>query len=55
MTGSGAGETVPCETCGTPTHMTGTKRCDDCWEVERRLGEYLRRGGANAREEKARR
>jgi hypothetical protein len=33
---------VPCETCGDPTHMTGTRRCDGCWEVEHRLGDYLK-------------
>ncbi len=27
--------TVPCELCGTPTRMLGTKRCDPCREVER--------------------
>lgn len=30
-------KTVPCELCGTPTPMTGTKRCDRCWELERRV------------------
>lgn len=30
-------ETVPCELCGKPTTMTGTKRCDPCWELERRI------------------
>ena len=34
--------TVPCETCGTPTTYTGTKRCNNCWEVEGRLATYLR-------------
>jgi hypothetical protein len=28
-------ETVKCELCGELTAMTGTKRCDRCWEVER--------------------
>ena len=41
---------VPCETCGAPTLMDGTKRCDGCWEVERRLKAYLIRGGERARE-----
>ena len=41
---------VPCKTCGTPTHMKGTQLCDPCWEVERRLENYLHRGGTNARE-----
>lgn len=30
-------ETIPCELCGTPTHFTGTKRCDRCWELETRI------------------
>ena len=38
-------ETVPCGTCGEPTSMLGTKRCDGCWEVEARLAGYLRVGG----------
>jgi hypothetical protein len=29
--------TVPCELCGTPTPMTVTKRCDRCWELEKRI------------------
>ena len=28
---------VPCELCGKPTAMTGTKRCDRCWELETRI------------------
>ena len=28
---------VPCELCETPTRMTGTKRCDSCWELGRRI------------------
>ncbi len=35
-------ETIPCETCGQPTPMLGTKRCDGCWEVEHRLGDYMK-------------
>lgn len=27
--------TVPCELCGMHTPMTGTKRCDGCWGMER--------------------
>ena len=30
-------ETVPCGLCGTPTPMTGTRRCDRCWELESRI------------------
>ncbi len=33
---------VPCETCGTNTPNTGSKRCDSCWEVEKRLQHYVR-------------
>jgi hypothetical protein len=28
---------VRCEICGLPTRMTGTCRCDRCWELETRL------------------
>jgi hypothetical protein len=34
--------TVPCDTCGEPTTFTGTKRCNNCWEVERRIQDYAR-------------
>ena len=34
-------DTVPCETCGAPTYMTSTKRCNDCYEVELRLPKFL--------------
>lgn len=34
-------ETVPCETCGEPTTYTGTKRCNNCYEVETRLDKFL--------------
>lgn len=30
-------EVVACGVCGTPTRMLGTKRCDRCWELERRI------------------
>jgi hypothetical protein len=29
--------TVPCEICGKPTRMIGTRRCDRCWELEMRI------------------
>jgi hypothetical protein len=41
--------TVPCGTCGVPTRMTGTKRCDSCYEVEHRLAFYLNDGGDRAK------
>lgn len=28
---------VPCGICGTPTAMSGTRRCDRCWELETRI------------------
>lgn len=39
---------VACETCGEPTPMLGTRRCDGCLEVESRLGSYLRTAGGRA-------
>jgi len=41
-------EEVDCETCCAKTFNSGTKRCDSCWETERRLFDYLMRGGAKA-------
>lgn len=32
---------VPCDICGKPTIFAGTRRCDDCWEVERKLDRKL--------------
>lgn len=29
--------TVPCVICDDPTRHVGTKRCDRCWELERRI------------------
>lgn len=28
---------VPCKWCGTPTPSLGTKMCDRCWELDRRI------------------
>lgn len=28
---------IPCKYCGKPTFMMGTKMCDHCWELERRI------------------
>lgn len=28
---------VPCGLCSRPTTMTGTRRCDRCWELETRI------------------
>jgi predicted ATP-dependent serine protease len=33
---------VPCTTCGFQTTFNYTGRCNNCWEVERRLKEYLK-------------
>ena len=32
---------IPCLTCGQPT-PNGSQRCNNCWEVERRLANYLK-------------
>jgi len=32
---------IPCETCGKPTNYLSTKRCNNCWEFERRFADYL--------------
>ena len=39
--------TVPCATCGQPTTYTGTKRCNNCHEVETRIVSYA--SSANGR------
>lgn len=31
-------ETVPCGICGKETDFTGTERCNNCWELENRIG-----------------
>lgn len=30
-------KSVACEICGEQTPMIATKRCDRCWELERRI------------------
>jgi len=35
-------QTVPCETCGKSTPYLGTKRCNNCWEVEGRFATYMK-------------
>jgi hypothetical protein len=32
---------VPCETCGSLTTYKKRKKCINCWEVERRLSDYV--------------
>jgi hypothetical protein len=32
-----ATEITDCALCGQPTRMVFTKRCDPCWELERRI------------------
>lgn len=32
---------IDCELCGQKTKMTGTKRCDRCWELETRIASDL--------------
>lgn len=35
-------ESVPCKFCTQPTPMTATRLCNNCWEVTRRLEDFLR-------------
>ena len=35
-------EFVKCETCGVTTPYVGTKRCNDCYEVEKRLRDAVK-------------
>ncbi len=35
-------ETISCEVCGSLTQYLETKRCNNCWEVERRIDQYLK-------------
>jgi hypothetical protein len=37
---------MPCETCGKDTTNFGTKCCDNCWEVESRLDQYIQNSTA---------
>lgn len=30
-------QTIPCGLCAKPTFMLSTKRCDPCWELEKRI------------------
>lgn len=30
-------KTIPCELCGKPTNMLGSRRCNGCWELEIRV------------------
>ncbi len=41
-----------CVICGKPTTMLGTRRCDNCWEVERRLASYIESPAGKANVEK---
>lgn len=46
-------DVAECGTCGAPLPLFSSEamaheRCNDCWEVERRLVGYLRRGGRHA-------
>lgn len=37
MVGSSPKPTVACRICSNPTPMLGTKLCDRCWELEKRI------------------
>ena len=43
-------ETVPCTICTKPTHSTGTKLCDRCWEMDRAYESLLRESPGKAHE-----
>ena len=34
-------DTVPCKFCRKPTKMEGTMMCDNCWEVDKRIDEFV--------------
>jgi len=34
-------KTMPCEICGKPTKYLNTRKCNNCWEISRRIDEYL--------------
>jgi hypothetical protein len=34
-------DTIPCRICGNPTTFNGTELCDNCWEVTRRLSDFV--------------
>ena len=34
-------ETVPCKFCGTLTIYTATKLCNNCWEFEHRIDQFI--------------
>ena len=34
-------ETVPCKFCGEPTIYTATKLCNNCWEFEHRIDQFI--------------
>ena len=34
-------DTIPCSVCGEPTNFDGTKLCNNCWEVKRRLRDFI--------------
>jgi len=34
-------DTIPCTICNTPTEMTGTKKCDRCWNIDAGLNSLI--------------
>lgn len=42
-------QTVACRFCKAPTPMTGTKLCDPCWEVDKRIDWFVRSQGGRDR------
>jgi hypothetical protein len=35
-------ETMPCMFCGQSTPYLGTKKCDNCWEVDGRIDDFAK-------------
>lgn len=33
---------IPCDICNCPTLFIVTRRCNNCWEVENRIDQYLK-------------
>lgn len=42
-------DTVPCKYCDKETHCTGTRMCNLCYEVDRRIDQFARSTGGRER------
>ena len=41
-------QTIPCMFCSDPTRMIGTAMCDGCYEVDKRIDNFVEAGGVRA-------